>query len=225
MDSYKFEFTQFLVREQALQFGQFTLKSGRVSPYFFNSARFNTGRAIRELGEFYARAIADRLPGCTSVFGPAYKGIPLCISTVQTLEILSNQTIGYFFNRKEEKGHGDAGRLVGRTPTAEDRIVMVDDVITDGLTKLAAVAMIRETCGVEFAGIVVAMDRMERNQSGEDALLSLEKRVGIPVRAIVNIREVCELLTNVEIDGTIMLDSAKREQIEAYLHQHGTQDR
>jgi orotate phosphoribosyltransferase len=100
MNSYKFEFAQFLIREQALQFGQFTLKSGRVSPYFFNSARFNTGRALRELGEFYARAIADHLPGCTSVFGPAYKGIPICIATAQALEIFSNQTIGYFFNRK-----------------------------------------------------------------------------------------------------------------------------
>ncbi|HBI29913.1 MAG: orotate phosphoribosyltransferase [SAR324 cluster bacterium] len=225
MNSYKFEFAQFLIREQALQFGQFTLKSGRVSPYFFNSARFNTGRALRELGEFYARAIADHLPGCTSVFGPAYKGIPLCIATAQALEIFSNQTIGYFFNRKEKKSHGDAGRLVGRTPTPEDRIVMVDDVITDGLTKLEAVVMVRETCGVEFAGIVVAVDRMERNQSGQDALLSLEERVGVPVRALINIREVCELLTDVEVDSAVVLDVTKREQIETYLRQHGAQDR
>ena len=102
---------------------------------------------------------------------------------------------------------------------------MVDDVITDGLTKLEAVSMVRETCGVEFAGIVVAMDRMERNQSGQDALLSLEERVGVPVRVIINIREVCELLTDVAVDGTVVLDSAKRKQIETYLRQHGTQDR
>ena len=85
--------------------------------------------------------------------------------------------------------------------------------------------MVRETCGVEFAGIVVAMDRMERNQSGQDALLSLEERVGVPVRVIINIREVCELLTDVAVDGTVVLDSAKQEQIETYLRQHGTQDR
>ena len=225
MDSYKFEFTQFLIQEQALQFGQFTLKSGRVSPYFFNSARFSTGRAIRELGEFYARAIADHLPGCSSVFGPAYKGIPLCIATAQALEIFSNQTTGYFFNRKEEKGHGDTGRLVGNIPTPEDQVVMVDDVITDGFTKLEAVSMVREICGIEFTGIVVAMDRMERNQSGQDALLCLEERVGVPVQALINIQEVCELLTDVEIDGAVVLDAAKREQIKTYLRQHGSQDR
>ena len=102
---------------------------------------------------------------------------------------------------------------------------MVDDVITDGLTKLEAVVMVRETCGVEFAGIVVAVDRMERNQSGQDALLSLEERVGVPVRALINIREVCELLTDVEVDSAVVLDVTKREQIETYLRQHGAQDR
>jgi len=220
MKSYKKEFAKFLVRAKALQFGDFTLKSGRSSPYFFNSSKFNTGPLIEELGRYYASAIEENNPNCNLIFGPAYKGIPLCVSASTALSKSLNQNIGYFYNRKEKKTHGDQGRLVGQLPLPNDSVVMVDDVITDGMTKIESVAMITELCGVNFSGVIVALDRMEKNSLGCDAIADFKQKTGIPVWSITTISEVCTYLNNLEIDGTVVLDDAIFQKIKHYLEEY-----
>jgi len=220
MKSYKKEFAKFLVRADALQFGEFTLKSGRSSPYFFNSSKFNTGSLIEELGRYYASAIEENDSNCSLIFGPAYKGIPLCVSASIALSSSLNQNIGYFFNRKEKKTHGDQGTLVGQLPLSKDSVVMVDDVITDGLTKIESVATIQKLCGVEFSGVLVALDRMEKNSLGNDAIADFKQKTGVPVWSITTIREVCTFLKNHEIDGKVVIDEAVFLKIEHYLEEH-----
>ena len=220
MQSYKKKFAEFLVRAEALQFGEFALKSGRNSPYFFNSSKFNTGPLIEELGRYYASAIEENAPNCSLIFGPAYKGIPLCVSAATALSSSLNQNIGYFFNRKEKKTHGDQGSLVGQLPLAKDSVVMVDDVFTDGLTKIESVDMIRELCGVNFSGVLVVLDRMEKNSLGRDAIADFEQITGVPVWSIITIREVCDYLKNREIDGAVVLDEDIFLKIEHYLEEY-----
>ncbi|MAD85212.1 MAG: orotate phosphoribosyltransferase [Deltaproteobacteria bacterium] len=220
MQTYKKKFAEFLVRADALQFGEFTLKSGRSSPYFFNSSKFNNGPLIEELGSYYAAAIEENAPNCNLIYGPAYKGIPLCISTAIALSARLNQNIGYFFNRKEKKTHGDQGTLVGQFPLASDSVVMVDDVITDGLTKIESVKLIRELCKVEFSGVLVALDRMEKNSQDNDAITEFQQKTGVPVWSIITIREICDYLKNRKIGGSVVLDESTFLKIENYLAEH-----
>ena len=220
MQTYKKKFAEFLVRADALQFGEFTLKSGRNSPYFFNSSKFNNGPLIEELGSYYAAAIEENAPNCNLIYGPAYKGIPLCISTAIALSARLNQNIGYFFNRKEKKTHGDQGTLVGQFPLASDSVVMVDDVITDGLTKIESVKLIRELCKVEFSGVLVALDRMEKNSQDNDAITEFQQKTGVPVWSIITIREICDYLKNRKIGGSVVLDESTFLKIENYLAEH-----
>ena len=217
MTSYKKEFIEFLVKENALQFGEFTLKSGRISPYFFNAASFNSGATIARLGYFYAAAVCELAPDSTLIFGPAYKGIPLCLTTVIALSAHFNQNKGYFFNRKETKTHGDKGTLVGKLPTAADRIVMVDDVITDGATKREALKQVRQVLHADFSLILIAVDRMETNGEGKDAAPELQAETNIPVKAIVSIEEICQYLRGREIEGAVVLTEEIYHRIEAYL--------
>ena len=218
MSNYKTEFIEFLIKENALQFGEFTLKSGRISPYFFNTASFNSGATIARLGFFYAAAVCDLAPESTLIFGPAYKGIPLCLSTAIALSTHFKQNLGYFFNRKEAKTHGDKGFLVGRLPTMTDRIVMVDDVITDGTTKREALKQVQQILPAKFCSILIAVDRMETNAEGKDTVLELQTETNVPVKAIVSIEEICQYLRRREIDGTVILTEEIYHRIEAYLH-------
>jgi orotate phosphoribosyltransferase len=220
MQTYKKKFAEFLVRADALQFGEFTLKSGRSSPYFFNSSKFNNGPLIEELGSYYAAAIEENAPNCNLIYGPAYKGIPLCLTTAIALSARLNQDIGYFFNRKEKKTHGDQGTLVGQFPLARDCVVMVDDVITDGLTKIESVSLIRELCKIEFFGVLVALNRMEKNSEANDAITEFQQKTGVPVWSIITIRETCDYLKNREIDGSVVLDESTFLKIENYLAEH-----
>ena len=220
MQTYKKKFAEFLVRADALQFGEFTLKSGRSSPYFFNSSKFNNGPLIEELGSYYAAAIEENAPNCNFIYGPAYKGIPLCISTAIALSARLNQNIGYFFNRKEKKTHGDQGTLVGQFPLASDSVVMVDDVITDGLTKIESVKLIRELCKVEFSGVLVSLDRMEKNSQDNDAITEFQQKTSVPVWSIITIREICDYLKNRKLGGSVVLDESTFLKIENYLAEH-----
>ena len=220
MQTYKKEFVKFLVRADALQFGEFTLKSGRSSPYFFNSSEFNNGPLIEELGSYYAAAIEENAPNCNLIYGPAYKGIPLCISTAIALSARLNQNIGYFFNRKEKKTHGDQGTLVGQFPLASDSVVMGDDVITDGLTKIESVKLIRELCKVGFSGGLVSLDRMEKNSQDNDAITEFQQKTSVPVWSIITIREICDYLKNRKIGGSVVLDESTFLKIENYLAEH-----
>ena len=220
MQTYKKKFAEFLVRADALQFGEFTLKSGRSSPYFFNSSKFNNGPLIEELGSYYAAAIEENAPNCNLIYGPAYKGIPLCISTAIALSARLNQNIGYFFNRKEKKTHGDQGTLVGQFPLASDSVVMVDDVITDGLTKIESVNLIRRLCKVEFSGVLVSLDRMEKNSQDNDAITEFQQKTSVPVWSIITIREICDYLKNRKIGGSVVLDESTFLKIANYLAEH-----
>ena len=163
MKPYQQEFISFLIKCDALCFGEFKLKSGRLSPYFFNSAKFNSGESIGRLAEFYAEHIIQTLgKDCKSVFGPAYKGIPLAVATATALFQNHHYPIGYTFNRKEAKDHGDKGELVGAQLSANDQIVIVEDVITAGTTLKEVVPQLRERYQVNIRGVFISLDRCER---------------------------------------------------------------
>ena len=220
MQKIKKEFSEFLIEADSLQFGKFTLKSGRLSPYFFNSSKFNNGPLIEKFGEYYASAIEHYLPSCNLVFGPAYKGIPLCVTVAAALSKKLNRDIGYFFNRKEIKMHGDQGAIVGQFPKPGDMAVMVDDVFTDGHTKIESIDLVNKLCKINFSGVIVALDRMERSSRGEDAIAEFILKTGVPVWSIINIREVCIYLKNKIVNGNVPLDEDVYYQIERYLQKH-----
>ena len=220
MQNYKKQFAEFLGRADALLFGEFKLKSGRVSPYFFNSSKFSTGLLIEQLAQYYASAIEQYLPSCSLVFGPAYKGIPLCVTVATALSKNLSRNIGYFFNRKEIKTHGDQGTLVGQLPQLGDTAVMVDDVFTDGHTKIESLDLVRELCKIEFSGVLVALDRMESSSHGEDAIAEFQIKTGVPVWSIITIREVCLYLKNRIVNGNVVLDETLYKEIERYLEEY-----
>lgn len=199
LSTHKRAFIDLMIESEALQFGEFILRSGRVSPYFFNVGRFETGSRLSRLGEFMAEAVSAAAPRATIVFGPAYKGIPLCVATAAALSRSGARDFGYLFDRKEAKDHGDAGRFVGRSPGKGDRLVLVDDVITDGQTKYDAVAKLREAFEAPIDALVIAFNRMERDAHGRDAPREFEQRTGIPVRALLSLAELQEAL-----DGDLM---------------------
>ena len=220
MQNYKKQFAEFLVSAEALQFGEFRLKSGRVSPYFFNSSKFNTGPLIEQLGQYYAFALQRHAPDCSLVFGPAYKGIPLCVTVATELSKKLNRSIGYFFNRKEIKTHGDQGTLVGQLPESGDIAVMVDDVFTDGHTKIESIDLVRGLYKIKFSGVLVALDRMECSSGGVDAIAEFKFKTDVPVWSIITIREVCLYLKNRILNGNVVLDDTLYQKIERYLEEH-----
>jgi orotate phosphoribosyltransferase len=221
MEQYQQEFIEFLAETGALRFGTFTLKSGRKSPYFFNSGMFNDGAAIRRLGYYYACAVRELEPTPTSLFGPAYKGIPLCVSAAIALEEHFGISLGYCFDRKEAKGHGDKGLLVGKTPEAGDRIAIIDDVITDGATKVEAIRRLNEISDAPVTSLIIAVNRQEQNAKGEDPIGQLAASAGIEVRSIVTIRDILEHLHNRPVNGQVLLDDEAAEAIKSYLEQYG----
>ena len=178
----------------ALQFGSFTLKSGRVSPYFFNARLFNTGPWLAELSQHYAGAIRKAAPRATVVFGPAYAGIPLAVAASMALS-RGKLAAGFLFNRKEAKTHGDQGLFVGHTPGRGDRLVLVDDVITDGGTKREAVALLKSAFpATPIDALVIAFDRQERDLEGGNALERFQLATGIPVVALLTFDELISAL-------------------------------
>ena len=216
-------FLEFLTGAGALHFGSFTLKSGRESPYFFNAGFFCTGPLLERVGEFYAQAVEQVAPRATVVFGPAYKGVPLCVATAMALSRRTGREIGFLFDRKEAKSHGDAGNFVGKHPTPQDRLVLVDDVITDGATKLEAVARLRATFPAPIDGLVIAFDRMERSMSGRDAVTDFQAATGIPVTALVTLRHLEQWLAAGE--GPEGMPARLPEAIRCYQEQYGVTGR
>ena len=222
MQEYQQQFIDFLVENRALQFGDFTLKSGRKSPYFINTKVLETGAAIRKLGYFFAALIKDEFNDDFDViFGPAYGGIPLAIAACIALETDFGLNKYFTYNRKEVKDYADKRVADGHTLKDGDRLIMIDDVITDGGTKFETVELINKLAKVEYKGLVVAVNRQEKTKEGFDAFKNIEDKLKFPVKAIVTIKEIMEHLTDREIDGQVYLTKAKAEEINNYLEEYG----
>ena len=220
MQPFQRAFIDLLVTYEVIRFGSFTLKSGRVSPYFVNAGQLRTGRAIAGVGAAYAAALERERVPCDLVFGPAYKGVPLAVATATALSN-EQRDVPYGFDRKEVKDHGEGGKFVGTAPAAGMRVVLVDDVITSGLSLREAAGWMRDIDGVEVSAAVVAVDRQERGRGEKTTLQELRDDLGIHVIPIVTIREVVEYLHGKEIGGEVVLDDDHRDAIETYLAAHG----
>lgn len=222
MQPHQQAFVELLVHYEVIRFGEFTLKSGRKSPYFVNAGQLRTGKAIAGLGRAYAAEIQRAELACDLVFGPAYKGVPLAVATaIAIAESPGGFDVPYGFDRKEAKDHGEGGSFVGTAPAAGMRVVLVDDVITSGRSIREAVQLLRGAApGVEVGAAIVAVDRQERGRGQHTTLHELRDELGLDVRAIVSIGELVPYLHNRTIDGKIVLDDAGRAAIETYLAEH-----
>ncbi|MEH6450044.1 MAG: orotate phosphoribosyltransferase [Oleispira sp.] len=188
MQNYQRDFIEFAIKQGVLKFGEFTLKSGRVSPYFFNAGLFNTGKALAEIGRFYAAALEAADVEYDVIFGPAYKGIPLATTLSVALFDKYGKDVPYVFNRKEAKAHGEGGTLVGSA--LEGRVLIVDDVITAGTAIREVMSMIEAAPDAKPAATLIALDRQEKGKAEESAIQEVERDYGIPVISIVKLEQV-----------------------------------
>ena len=222
-------FTEFLLESNALKFGDFTLQSRRQSPYFINAGAFNDGRKIATLGAFYAEKIAEeikagRLPhDIDTVFGPAYKGIPLAVSTAIALTSGHGMQVGYTFDRKEKKDHGDGGMMVGTQLADGMKVLLVDDVMTAGTAVREVIPKLKAEADVDIVGLVLSVDRMEKTKDSDlSAVAAVEKEFGFPVLAIANVREIFEAGRNiVTSDGQPYVTDAIKSAADDYLERYG----
>ncbi len=212
MQQYQRDFIRLAIEQQVLCFGEFTLKSGRTSPYFFNAGRFQTGAALAKLGRFYAAAIEESKVEFDVVFGPAYKGIPLAATTAVALADHHNRDVPYCFNRKEAKDHGEGGTLVGAP--LEGRILIVDDVITAG-TAVREVMDIIAAARARPAAVLIGLNRQERGQGATSAIEEVEMEYGIPVVSIIKLEHVIDYLREQTNDTGLL------ERIEQYRDTYG----
>ncbi|MCM1425726.1 MAG: orotate phosphoribosyltransferase [Eubacterium sp.] len=223
MEQYKQQFIEFMVDCQVLKFGDFTLKSGRKSPFFMNAGAYVTGAQLRKLGEYYARAIHDCYGLDFDVlFGPAYKGIPLSVATVMSLSELYGKEVRYCSNRKEVKDHGDTGILLGSKLQDGDRVVIIEDVTTSGKSIEETFPIIKAQADVEIKGLMVSLNRMERGlTSDKSALNEIREKYGFEANAIVTMEEVVERLYNEPYQGRVYIDDTLKKAIDAYYEQYG----
>ncbi len=212
MKAYQREFIEFALEKEVLKFGEFTLKSGRKSPYFFNAGLFNTGRDLARLGRFYAAALADSGIDFDVLFGPAYKGIPIATTTAVALADHHDVDTPYCFNRKEAKAHGEGGNLVGSP--LEGRIMLVDDVITAGTAIRESMEIIQAN-GADLAGVLVAIDRQEKGKGKLSAIQEVERDFGCAVISIVSLGD---LITYLEEKGNATEHLAA---VKAYRAEYG----
>ena len=215
MEQYKQEFIEFMVESDVLKFGEFTLKSGRTSPFFMNAGAYVTGEQLKRLGEFYARAIHDNFGlDFDVVFGPAYKGIPLSVVTAIALHELYS---------KEVKDHGaDKGGMLGYELKDGDRVVMVEDVTTSGKSIDETYPKLKAAADVEIKGLIVSLNRMERGLGGVvTAQQEIQEKYGFPVASIVSMAEVTEVLYNHEVGGRVVIDDKIKGALDAYYEQYG----
>ncbi|MCI7263204.1 MAG: orotate phosphoribosyltransferase [Clostridium sp.] len=222
MEQYKQEFIEFMVESEVLKFGEFTLKSGRKSPFFMNAGAYVTGTQLRRLGEYYAKAIHDNYGLDFDVlFGPAYKGIPLSVATAMAISELYGKDVRYCSNRKEVKDHGDTGILLGSKLKDGDRVVMIEDVTTSGKSIEETYPIIKAQADVEIKGLIVSLNRMERGKGEKSALEEVKDLYGFPTAAIVSMADVVEHLYNKECQGKIVIDDTLKAAIDAYYAQYG----
>lgn len=226
MESYKAEFIEFMVESDVLKFGDFTLKSGRKSPFFMNAGAYVTGSQLTRLGEYYAKAIHDAYGEDFDVlFGPAYKGIPLAVITAEAFYKLYGKEIKYCSNRKEEKDHGaDMGSLLGYKIKDGDRVVMIEDVTTSGKSMEETVPIVRAQGDVEIVGLMVSLNRQEVGLSGDTSKTALDEvadTYGFKTGAIVSMSEVVEHLWGKQCQGKVVIDDEMKSRIDDYYAQYG----
>jgi len=225
MEEYKQRFIDFLLDKEALKIGEFKLKSGRISPYFVNTGMFDDGESIGKLGYFYAAKIADKFgEEFDIVFGPAYKGIPLSVTTTIALSSDFGINKGYSFNRKEPKGHGEATKqknwIVGHKIEDDSRILMIDDVFTTGGTKYESIDLLNSVAdNLRYIGLIIAVDREEVGEDGKSAIKQFEEKTGIPVDSIVNISEIINYLWDAK-----KITATDKQRLEEYLKKYGIEE-
>ncbi len=223
MEAYKKEFIEFMVESDVLKFGDFTLKSGRKSPFFMNAGAYVTGSQLSRLGEYYAKAIHDHYGTDFDVlFGPAYKGIPLSVATTIAFSRLYGKEIRYCSNRKEVKDHGDTGILLGSKIKDGDRVVIIEDVTTSGKSIQETFPIIQAQGDVTILGLMVSLNRMEKGlETDKCALDEIQEKYGFPANAIVSMADVVECLYNRPCQGRLIIDDKMKEAIDKYYEQYG----
>lgn len=224
MEAYKQEFIEFMVDSKVLKFGEFTLKSGRKSPFFMNAGGYVTGSQLKKLGEYYAKAIYAKYGLDFDVlFGPAYKGIPIAVVTAIAFSELYGKEVRYCSDRKEEKDHGaDKGSFLGTKLQDGDRVIMIEDVTTSGKSMEETVPKVLGAADVEIKGLMVSLNRMEVGLGGKvGALDEIKERYGFDANAIVSMADVVEHLYNKEYKGEVLIDDALKTAIDAYYAEYG----
>ncbi len=224
MEQYKQEFIEFMVDSDVLRFGEFTLKSGRKSPFFMNAGLYVTGAQLTKLGEYYAKAIHDNYGDDFDVlFGPAYKGIPLSVATTMAFHRLYGKEIRYCSNRKEAKDHGDAGILLGSPIKDGDKVVIIEDVTTSGKSIEETFPIIKAQGDVEIVGLMVSLNRMEKGKGTKSALVEIKEKYGFDANAIVTMEDVVEHLYNKPYKGKVVIDDTIKAAIDKYYVQYGAE--
>jgi orotate phosphoribosyltransferase len=221
MEQFQRNFIEFMVRSNVLTFGDFVAKSGRKTPYFVNTGRYRSGAQLAQLGKAYADAIEARLGGAFDVlFGPAYKGIPLVVATAMEFQD-RGRDVGFAFNRKEAKDHGEGGTLIGWELRRDDRVLIVEDVTTAGTSIRETVPLLRAHDGVKLAGLVVGVDRQERGTGETSALAEVGRTYEMPTFSIVTIDDVVSYLTSHDVDGKRIITDELAARIAEYRKQYG----
>lgn len=215
---YKAEFIEFMVRSEVLTFGDFVTKSGRKTPYFVNTGKYKTGEQISKLGDYYAECIANALKeDVDALYGPAYKGIPLAVTTASALYRNHDKNMPYCFNRKEAKDHGEGGSVVGYMPNDGDKIAIIEDVITAGTSVRESIPLLKSIADVDVTSIIISVDRLEKGKSDKTTLEEIKEEFGIETYAIVNTLDIIEYLHNREIDGKVVITDEIKEKMEEYM--------
>jgi orotate phosphoribosyltransferase len=222
MEQYKKDFIDFMVECNVLTFGDFVTKSGRKTPFFINTGNYKTGRQLKKLGEFYAKAINENFGTEIDVlFGPAYKGIPLSVATAISLNDLYDLDVAYCSNRKELKDHGDKGILLGGKLGDGSRVLIIEDVTTAGTSIYETMPILKAQGEVNVVGLIISVNRMERGQGSQTALTEIKDKFNFKTSAIVTMEEVISYLYNREVNGKVVIDDEMKNKIEEYYEQYG----
>jgi len=224
--TYKGEFIEFMARAGVLTFGEFTTKSGRLSPYFVNTGNYRTGAQMEKLGNYYASCYMENVGTAVDIlYGPAYKGIPLVVTTATALYRNFGLDIPFCFNRKEAKTHGEGGLIIGQNPKQDSNIVIIEDVITAGTALRETMEVLKDVTGsasgVNIKGLIIQVDRMERMTGHLSAVQQVQQDFGIQIHPIVTVRDIIEHLYGREIDGKVLIDDAMKRKMELYLEEYG----
>lgn len=204
---YKQDFIKFMVDSGVLTFGEFTLKSGRLSPYFMNSGNYKTGAQLARLGEFYAECIHDNGIKFDTLFGPAYKGIPLAVSTAVALYTKFGIDVNYCFDRKEAKDHGEGGCIVGKQLADGEKVVIIEDVMTSGKALREVMPKLKEAANVDVAAMIIQVDRMEKGLNGDkSAVQEVSGEFGVNIYPIVNMNDIIEAIEDGVVPGREYLE-------------------